>query len=427
MSSNANKFAATVHQNQYLTNGATDVNAIVAVSCTGGGAQQKVTGTGLCVGLVGDNSGSMDQPSTKIRALRTAMEKAIEQLPESAHFFVIIGNSSASVLVPMQQATAANKKAAIAKVKAVTANGGTNISTWLEEARDQFTKATGMICQAILLTDGENDGNDSRRFPTVLPTCAGVFQCDCRGVGDQWVPDQLRQISGALLGGVDIIKKPEDMAADFKALIEKNAKLAMRDVFLQVWVPAGAEIVFVKQVAPEIADLTGKKQAGPNAQTFRFPTGSWGEESRDYHVMIKVKAGNVGQKMLAGRCALVVNEGGSETKTGEAQVLAVWTEDEALSAVINDKVANYTGQAELAKQVQEGLAAQKAGDVDKATKALGKALQLAEETGNEGTKRLLEKVVEKDAGGTVRLKKDVKKEDQLELDTRSVRTKRVTS
>lgn len=419
-------FTSSVHQNQYLTSGASDVNAIMSVGSTGGDKNAAPSGNGLCVGLVADNSGSMDQPSTKIRAARTALEKAIEVLPETAYFFVIAGNSSASMVVPYQQATAANKARAIQAVRNIGADGGTYISTWLEMARDEFAKAKGMICQCILLTDGQNDEGDNRRIPGVLKTCAGVFQCDCRGVGTDWKVDQLRTIAGALMGTVDIIKQPADMAADFTALIEKNSKLAIKEVFLQVWIPAGAEIVFVKQVAPEIADITAKKQQGPNAQTFRFPTGAWGEETRDYHILIRVKVGAVGQKMLAGRCALVYTEGGVENKVGEAQLLAIWTEDEALSAVINPKVANYTGQAELAAKVQEGIAARAAGDEDKATKALGRALELAEETGNEGTKRLIEKVVEKDAGGTVRLRKNVAKEDAMELDTQSTRTKRVT-
>lgn len=419
------QFTSQVHQNQFLMAGATDVNAIMAVgSANSGTTTGAPTGNGLCVGLVLDNSGSMDQPSTKIRAGRQALEAAINVLPESAYFFVITGNSSAEVVVPYQQATKANKERAIAVVRSIRAEGGTHISTWLEKARDEFAKAKGMICQCILLTDGQNDGSDSRRIPSVLQSCTGKFQCDCRGVGEDWQVADLRPIAGALLGTVDLVKQPQDMAADFTALVEKNSKLAVKEVFLQVWVPAGAEIVFVKQVAPEIADLTPKKVQGPNAQTFRFPTGAWGEESRDYHIMIKVKAGNVGQKMLAGRAALVYTENGTEVKVGEAQLLAIWTEDEAASAVINPKVANYTGQAELAKSIQEGLAARAKGDEEGATKALGKALQLAEETGNEGTKRLLEKHVEKDAGGTVRLRK-VSKTDEMELDTQSVRTKRV--
>ena len=54
-------------------------------------------------------------------------------------------------------------------------------------------------------------------------------------------------------------------------------------------------------------------------------------------------------------------------------------------------------------------------------------LQLAAESGNEGTMRVLRKVVEVDdeATGTVRVKRNVEKLDEMELDTRSTRTVQV--
>ena len=39
-------------------------------------------------------------------------------------------------------------------------------------------------------------------------------------------------------------------------------------------------------------------EAGPRAGD--YPTGSWGDESRDYHVCVEVPAANLGQEMLAG-------------------------------------------------------------------------------------------------------------------------------
>ncbi len=106
---------------------------------------------------------------------------------------------------------------------------------------------------------------------------------------------------------------------------------------------------------------------------------------------------------------------------------AVWTEDTALSTQISRGVAHYTGQAELAEVIQEGLAARKAGDEATATARLGRAVALAAASGNDGTARLLERVVEVlDAPtGTVRLRRTVADVDEMTLDTRSTRTVRV--
>ena len=64
---------------------------------------------------------------------------------------------------------------------------------------------------------------------------------------------------------------------------------------------------------------------------------------------------------------------------------------------------------------------------DGSTVKLGRAVQLATQSGNEGTVQLLRKVVEvEDAeSGTVRVRRDVEALDEMELDTRSTRTVRV--
>jgi hypothetical protein len=127
--------------------------------------------------------------------------------------------------------------------------------------------------------------------------------------------------------------------------------------------------------------------------------------------------------MLAARVSLVVNS----QVLGQGLVRAMWTDDEALSTRINSRVAHYTGQAELASAIQEGLEARKQGDEETATARLGRAVVLAKESGNDDTAKLLAKVVDvlDEATGTVRLKKKVDDADEMALDTRSTKTVRV--
>ena len=91
-------------------------------------------------------------------------------------------------------------------------------------------------------------------------------------------------------------------------------------------------------------------------------------------------------------------------------------------------MAHYTGQAELADAIAEGLEARKQGDMETATHKLGRAVQLAEASGNTDTARLLAKVVDVEdaATGKVRLKARVEDVDEMTLDTRSTKTVRVT-
>ncbi len=105
--------------------------------------------------------------------------------------------------------------------------------------------------------------------------------------------------------------------------------------------------------------------------------------------------------------------GGSPSGTevlGQGLVRAIWTDDEVLSTKINSRVAHYTGQAELAAAIQDGLEARKQGDEETATAKLGRAVALAHQSGNEDTAKLLAKVVDvvNLETGTVRLKKQVR-------------------
>jgi hypothetical protein len=276
-----------------------------------------------------------------------------------------------------------------------------------------------------LLTDGRNESEPHENLEAALRRCEGVFQCDARGVGSDWEVAELRLITSALLGEVDIISEPELMDDDFRAFLEGALGKAVADVRLRVWAPQGSNIKFLRQVAPAIDDLTAKA-APVNPLTGDFPTGAWGgEESRDYHLCVNVPPGKVGDEKLAARVSLVVDG----QPISQALVKAIWTDDHALTARISPQVAHYTGQAELAAAIHEGLEARKAGDDDTATVKLGRAVQLAHESGNEGTVKLLQKVVEVDdpATGTVRLKRGVAAVDEMALDTRSTRTVRVTA
>ena len=234
---------------------------------------------------------------------------------------------------------------------------------------------------------------------------------------------ELRKVASSLLGTVDIVADPAGLAADFTALVEHAMGKATADVALRVWTPQAATVRFLKQVAPTIEDLTGTRVAVAE-RVGDYPTGAWGDESRDYHLCVTVKPGAVGDEMLAARVSLVV--GGQVVS--QALVKALWTDDVELSTKINREVAHYTGQAELAQVIQEGLEARKAGDDATATMKLGRAAQLAEASGNDATTKLLAKVVDVEdaASGTVRLKARVDDADEMALDTRSTKTVRVT-
>jgi hypothetical protein len=421
----AGGFTVEVDQNSYLPVGSTRVDAVVTVSTADGAAGPAAASEVLEV-IVIDCSTSMT--GSKIRAARKATVAAIAELRDGVSFAVVAGNHVARQVFPPAGTVVANagtRETATRLVERLQADGGTGIGNWLMRVGALAREHPGSIKHAIVLTDGQN-GESAQYFTNALNSVLGTFTCDCRGVGTDWRVDELRTIATAMLGTVDIVADPADLAADFRSIMGVAMGKSMADIALRLWTPRGATVRFVKQVAPTVEDLTDRRTEAAR-QSGDYPLGSWGAESRDYHIAIEVPAGSVGDEMLAGRVSIVHTGTAPEQVLGQGLVKAIWTEDTALSTRISRGVAHYTGQAELADAIQEGLAARKAGDEATATARLGRAVALAAASGNEGTARLLERVVDVvDApSGTVRLRRVVADVDEMTLDTRSTRTVRV--
>ena len=433
--SNVPRFSVDVYQNEFLPEGGREVNAIVTVTSTGGGTSggRPLPGSGPAAGVVimVDCSGSMEYPPSKMRNARDATAVAIDTLRDGVSFAVVAGTHQAREVYPanggLAVADASTRAQAKQALRKLTGGGGTAIGTWLRLADRLLDSADVSIRHGILLTDGRNEHERPEELQAALDLCSGRFTCDARGVGTDWEVKELTGISSALLGSVDIVADPAGLAADFQSMMENAMGKEVADVALRLWTPQGSEIAFVKQVAPTVEDLTARRsEAGPRAGD--YPTGSWGDESRDYHVCVKVPAAGVGQEMLAARLSLVLPQpDGTSEVLSQGLVRAVWTDDMVASTKISPQVAHYTGQAELAQVIQQGLEARKAGDLDSATAKLGRAVQLASASGNEDTAKLLAKVVDvvDAASGTVRLKPKVADADEMTLETRSTKTVRV--
>jgi hypothetical protein len=421
-------FTSEVNQNKHLPAGGTDMNAVITVTAETGAragaparpaAGPKAAPTAAEV-IILDCSGSMG--GNKIVEARRAAKAAIDTLRDGVLFGVVQGEHFAKQIYPagggLAVASASTREAARLAVGRMQAGGGTAIGEWLLLTRKLMLSSPDAIHHAILLTDGQN-GEGEAVLEAALAQCEGVFQCDCRGVGADWEVAQLRKIANRLLGDVALIRKPAEMADDFRAIIEAALGRGIDKVAIRVWAPRGADVVFLRQVFPDVADLTGTA-AEVDALTKDFPTGAWGAEKRVYHLCVRVLPGPIDGEKLAARVRLVVDG----EPLAEAKVLAAWTDDVELSTQIDGTVAHYTGQVDLADAIQQGLEELKDGDPATAATLLGKAARLATQAGDDTRLRLLEKVVEIDdaATGQVRLRTDVNPLDEMDLDAQSTKT-----
>jgi hypothetical protein len=414
-------FSIDVDHNSCLAPGHNRITAVLSVTCDESGSDVP---PGVVEVILLDCSASMGQPWDKIREARIATRAAVESLRDGVWFAVVRGADDARVAYPRRgglvQASARTKREAARVIQTLQPVGGTAIGRWLRLARDLMALRPEAIHHAILLTDGKNENESAQDLYAAIASCEGAFQCDCRGVGTDWAVDELRAISSALLGSLDIIREPVGMKHDFRRMTAVAMARSVEAV-LHVWTPTRATVNFFGQVSPTIEELTSRgRRVGPLTSEYR--TGAWGSERREYLLSVDLAPEWAGNEVAAARVSVVVGS----RQLSRALVRAVWTEDRHESAVIRDAVAHYTGQLELAQSIREGLQARRDDDEVGATLRLGRAVQLASQTGNDAVGRLLARVVEVvDAEtGIVRMKEDVDASDEMTLDTRSTRSVR---
>jgi hypothetical protein len=421
-------FTSTVYQNEFLPDQGTDVHAIVSVTCQGAGLAGR-TGQGEAGEIViVDTSGSM--AGSRIEMAKQAAMVACDAIIDGTKFAIIAGTHQAYLAYPrvtsgpgLVTMTPQTREAAKRSIASFRADGGTAIGAWLLLARQLFASVGELAGRhVILLTDGEDYNETPTQLDSAIRQCIGQFQADCRGIGVDWKVNEIRKIAQALLGSVDIIPDARDLPQVLGALIHQSMSRGVADAQLRVWIPQDAQMLFVRQVSPTVEDLTHRGRA-INQLTQGYPTGAWGDETRDYHIAVRLPAKAVGQEQLAARVQLAI---GSQVLT-QGLVKARWSADPTLTAQISPEVAHYTGQTELATAIQEGLAARAIGDDRTATQKLGRAVQLATQTGNEEATSKLHRVVEvaDAATGTVRLRRDIDKADEMALDTASTKTTRI--
>ena len=241
------------------------------------------------------------------------------------------------------------------------------MGSWIKLAALVLGQRDG-IRHAILLTDGKNEGEEPEELDDALAAATGVFECDCRGVGTDWVVAELRKVASALLGTCDIVADPAGLQADFSAMMRQALARQVAEVVLRVWTPEGAEIVALSQLKedePPLDLAPLRAESGPRTGDYR--TGAWQDEARDFYIGVTVPVGQVGDEMLAARVTLLA----AGEPVAQQLVRAVWTDDVAKATQINRRVAVVRNEEELADVIQEVVDVHRLGDVERATDRAG--------------------------------------------------------
>ncbi|WP_370945411.1 VWA domain-containing protein [Amycolatopsis sp. cg5] len=398
-------FSLKLSQNKYLSLSDTTMDAVLAVTSTGGSAAEAAEV------LLVDCSSSMDWPPGKIEAAREAAMAVIDTLRDDVLFAIVQGTEAATMvypdtpgLLPVNPETrAAAKKAA----SGLIASGGTAMSTWLRLAGKLMEPYPGRVRHAILLTDGRNQSERRTLLEATLKECD--FACDARGIGDDWDPYELSLITRALRGRADAVVEEGALAEDFRQLTGMVMGKVLPELRLRITTAPGTRLKFLKQKWPLQEDFTDLVvETGPNI--VELATGPWGAETREYHLCLEIGPGErvLGQEVDFGEVGLV--DIGHPTR-----VLGHFTADRALSGRRSDDEVRVREYDEMTAAALNGLAALELGDQDKAIAYWGVAIRLATKHGNADLLSRLRPIVGPDDTGRMRIKQDIRQRDIYSL------------
>ncbi len=396
-------FTIKAYHNPYLRVGQHTMQAIISL---GVDAHLQLEPAPLALAIALDRSGSME--GTKIRAARNGAIKVVQALDASMLFMIVAFNDQARVIFGPVLGTSENKLRAINAIQNVNAANGTRMSTALHTVVDKLGNDQSRATKILFLTDGRNEGELRTALERAVARCHEArIGISAWGIGVDWDERELRFMADATHGSADIIPTPNQIEGAFTASFNEMRKTAIMNASMSFWTPGGVMIKRVQQVYPSIVQL-GTETDPSNARQTLVSLGSFAAgDQRDYLLDLEMLAYEPGQQFLLVRPSIKYSVPGAgeqiEKSTQTGWVFVQWTEDMALSAQIEEHIAHYTNQEELAQAIKEGQEALAAGDTARATALLGNALTISERTGNEKITRLLHTIVMRDNKGTVHL------------------------
>ena len=342
--------------------------------------------------LVLDSSGSMS--GRKMRAMKEAVKEILSNLPnqDSFEIQVIRFHTYAREVIEPTRATEIHRNLRRAKnrIDGLRAEGTTSMGRGLDYALKAFQKRSNAIRRVLLLSDGEQQGDESiKRVYEVARRIDQVGgQIEAWGIGHQWNEEELRKIAELTGGSAAVIPSPNQIGGTIEALLEDVVATPAQDVNLIFRTPKMYEILEVNQVYPNITPAQANKIS---QQEFVIPLGTVTGQGAKILVRIQGVERPAGLSVRAIKPELRYTRNGQTITEPLAQscwAFVKWVRDPKEIQPRDPIVARYRGEEEVLKLQQEGLNALDAGDINLATARLTAALNAAQQTGSLATAQL---------------------------------------
>ncbi|MDB4895029.1 MAG: von Willebrand factor type [Firmicutes bacterium] len=228
----------------------------------------------LNLAIVIDNSTSMHIWRQPIREAIAAACQAVDLLGPNDSISVVAFQDEARVFQP--QALVRDKEAIKRAIRSIQDwdSGGTRIAAGVQAALGQIlatvaqggassslgrtTAAEGGASRLLLLTDGHaEDGPDCLALAREAASRGVVFTTI--GLGEQWNQHLLAEMAGLARGRWQYVRQASELSELFRREVAAVKETYIRDLTLRLKLRQGVSISKLRQVEPEVADITAER------------------------------------------------------------------------------------------------------------------------------------------------------------------------
>lgn len=204
------------------------------------------------VAFVLDRSGSMR--GNKLRAMKQAVELALDRLNDQDTVSITIFNHEAEVLVSTTPAT--NRRSIMRLVDKIRDEGGTKMGRAMYAGLTELAKApAGRLSRLVLLTDGETDRDEKDCIDLANQAGANDVPIMALGIGSEWNDRLLTEIAQRSQGEVEHLRRPEEIEDNFQQVVQQAQSAVFQNARATLRLVKGVQPRAAWQVVPLIKNL----------------------------------------------------------------------------------------------------------------------------------------------------------------------------
>jgi Ca-activated chloride channel family protein len=334
----------------------------------------------LNLGVVIDRSGSM-YDERRLEFVIEAVKFLADNLTADDKVSIVAFADKAKVLITPEAARDKSAvKRAIDDIDLLEIGGGTQMALGMRSAIDEVKKnlSPDRLNRVLVLTDGQT--YEETACIDLVEKNRGEISFSTMGVGVEFNEKLLQRLAQDSNGKYHFIGDPAEIPSIFEDELEGLRSVSLRNGRIEVTLSQGVQVREAFRASPEI---------------YVLGTPLVGEDRKIGYEIGDLQAGVPGSVLLTlvlpprnpGQVRILQSTfhyevpGGSE-KTVECDLTVDYTLDRTLTSKRNGRVMNLVDQVSIAKLQAKAEEELKLGNVDRATRLLGNALQGTQRMGN---------------------------------------------